>query len=165
MWRIPKTITEHQFKALLANIRSRKSKLGAKLMFYCGLRVSEVCNLKKKHIDLSKRRLFVEKGKNLKNRYVPIPGHLLPELRDFPEEGLGISRFAFHKAIQRAGKKIGLDIHPHILRHSYATRLLDKGLTIREVQYLLGHSDVSTTQVYTHVSLRDIQEKMDKLGI
>lgn len=144
-------------------MRSKKSKLAAKLMFYCGLRVSEVCNLRKHHIDLSKRRLFVEKGKNLKNRYVPIPGFLLPELRDFPEEGLGISRFAIHKAIQRAGKKLGLDIHPHVLRHSYATTLLDKGFTIREVQYLLGHSNVNTTQVYTHVSMKDIQEKMERL--
>lgn len=160
MVKVPYVINDGQFEALLNHLRSQ-NKLSAELMYYCGLRVSEVVKLRPEHIDLSKRRLYVEQSKNLKNRYVIIPPKMLIELRDF--KTIKTNRHNIYNAIKRIGNKMHWKISPHSLRHSYATHLLEKGMSIIEVQYLLGHSNINTTQIYLHTSLDKIQEHYDSL--
>jgi len=160
MTKIPYVLNDGQFDALLEHLRGH-NQLAAELMYHCGLRVSEVVKLRPEHIDLSKRRLFIEQSKNLKNRYVLIPTKMLVKLRDF--KTIKTNRHNIYNAIKRIGKRMSWKISPHSLRHSYATHLLEKGMSIIEVQYLLGHSDISTTQIYLHTSLDKVQEHFDSL--
>lgn len=159
MVRTPYVINDSQFEVLLQHLKG-KNKLAANMMYYCGLRVSEVCNLRPEHIDLKNKTLFIEKSKNLKSRYVIIPSKLLFLLRDFKQ--LQVNRKSLYAAIKRVGRKMHWSISPHTLRHSYATHLIEKGMSITEVQYLLGHSSVSTTQVYLHTSLGRVKESYKK---
>lgn len=160
MAKIPYVINDSQFETII-NSSKGKNKLAIKLMYLCGLRVSEVCNLKPEQIDLKTRRIFIEKSKNLKNRYVPIHPQLLIELRDF--KPLNTNRKNIYASIKRIARKMKWSISPHSLRHSYATHLLEKGMSITEVQYLLGHSSINTTQVYLHTSLDKIQDHYEKM--
>jgi len=160
MVKVPYVLNDAQFESLLEHLKGN-NKLGAKLMYYCGLRVSEVCNLKKEYIDLKNKTIFIEKSKNLKNRYVIIHPKLLIELRDFVF--YKFNRKNLYAAIKRIGRKMKWNISPHTLRHSYATHLLEKGLSITEVQYLLGHSSINTTQVYLHTSLDKVKKHYEEV--
>ena len=159
--KIPYVINDEQFEVLLNHMKN-KNQLASKLMYYCGFRVSEVCKLRKEHIDLKRRRLFVEESKNLKNRYVPIPTSLLIALRDF--KPLGTNRKNIYNSIKRIARKMKWNISPHSLRHSYATHQIEKGMSITDVQYLLGHSSIDVTEVYLHTSLDKIQERFERLN-
>jgi len=161
MVKVPYVINDAQFETLLNHTKG-KNKLAIKLMYYCGLRVSETCNLLPEHIDLKNRRIFIEKSKNLKNRYVPIPPRLLAELRDF--KPLNTNRKNIYGSIKRIARRMKWNISPHSLRHSYATHLLEKGMSITEVQYLLGHSSINTTQVYLHTSLDKLQKHFEEIS-
>jgi len=170
MRKVPKVIDEKTFNKLIKNM-TKKYKLACKLMFYAGLRVSEVCRLRKRDIDLKRMLIFIERSKYLRNRYVPIDEkNLLYDLIEFMK-GKKDDDFIINTKpnllwynIKYHAKKIGLgDIHPHTLRHSFATRLLERGFTIIEVQQLLGHSNVATTQVYLHTSFTSIREKWKKI--
>jgi integrase/recombinase XerD len=167
---VPFVIGEDLFKKLIEHM-SQKNKFAAMLMFYCGLRVGEVCRLKVRHIDLKKNLLFIEKSKYLVNRNVLIHKEVKPLLLYYmrgkqPDEPLiKTNRHLLFAAVKRAGKLIGYpNLKPHTLRHSYATRLLDKGLTILDIKNLLGHKDISTTQVYLHTSLASIEKKLREVG-
>lgn len=145
------------------------------LMYGCGLRVSEAVGLKKEDFDLKARTLRIL-GKGSKEHIVPIAPWLVSTLKEWLLP-LAPSDFLFHNArggqlsargiqyrMQDHADKIGLamTVHPHMLRHSYATHLLDGGADIRVVQELLGHSSLSTTQIYTHVSMAKLQEEYEK---
>lgn len=160
MVKVPYILNDSQFETLLDHIRG-DNKLSLKLMYYCGLRVSEVVRLRKEHIDLKNRTLFIEKSKNLKNRYVLIHPKIISELRDF--KSLEVNRKSLYASIKRIGRKMHWNISPHSLRHSYATHLLEKGMSISEVQYLLGHSSINTTQVYLHTSLDKIKKHFEEI--
>jgi integrase/recombinase XerD len=150
-------------------------------MYACGLRVSELVSLPLNCINKDKKQLLV-KGKGAKERIIPIADEAVScvlqwlELRDilhkgktspflFPSETSlsgHITRDAFFKNIKKVAFDAGLDeekISPHTLRHSFATHLLDAGADLRSVQELLGHENLSTTQIYTHVS----SERMKKV--
>jgi integrase/recombinase XerC len=148
-------------------VRSRDDAV-LELLYGSGLRVSEVCGLRPEDLDLARRRVVVW-GKGSKQRVVPLS---LPSV-DALEQWLGHGRLVMATAaspadavfLNRKGRRLGprdvrrlLDrrapspTHPHALRHTFATHLLDGGADLRAVQELLGHSDLSTTQHYTHVS-------------
>jgi len=158
--KIPYILNDEQFDALISHMKIN-NQLASRLMYHCGLRVSEVCKLRKEHIDLKRRRLFIEQSKNLKNRYVPIPSNLLVELRDYKQ--LETNRINIYNSIKRIARKMKWNISPHSLRHSYATKLIDKGMSIIEVQYLLGHANIQTTEVYLHTSLDKIQDHFEEI--
>ena len=147
------------------------------LLYSCGLRVSELVNLKINDIDLSSKyvRCF---GKGSKERIIPIGEQakfvikeFLPT-RDFlikkfglttknlliKDNGKFVTRQDIYSFIHNQGKLIHKNISPHTLRHSFATHLLENGADLRVVQELLGHSDVSTTQLYTHISKKRLTE-------
>ena len=141
------------------------------VLYGCGLRVSELCGLDiaAVHLDEEVLRVF---GKGSKERIVPILGAAARALSDYLEtwrpvlaeghaptsavflsvRGTRITRQAVHALVARYGQYAGIEgLHPHTLRHSFATHLLEGGADLRIVQELLGHADISTTQLYTHV--------------
>jgi integrase/recombinase XerD len=148
------------------------------VMYGCGLRASEAIGLEVGDVDL--RREFVRPhGKGSKERIVPLGGEAVraiqrylrlgrPELvRSEPQRKLfvnfrggSLSRQGLYKIIQRHAQRVGLDgkMSPHTLRHTFATHLLSGGCDLRSVQEMLGHADVATTQLYTHLSRERIKE-------
>jgi len=149
-------------------------------MYACGLRISEATALPISAID-SQQRLLRVMGKGDKERAVPLPGSLLTPMRDFwkthrhrewlfpSNTGLRpLAKKTAYRAFNHAREIARLDIRftPHVLRHSYATRLMEKGTPLPVVQNLLGHGSIRSTQRYTHLTdaLRgDVQATVDGL--
>ena len=147
-------------------------------MYAAGLRVSELVSLKQTDIDVL-AGLVVCHGKGSKERRVPIGKSAIhwvqrySELRAaygqshssyfFSQGGKGLTRYLVWAMIKRYARQAGLeDISPHTLRHSFATHLLQRGADSRSVQALLGHSDISTTQIYTHITDRHLRAAYDR---
>lgn len=147
-------------------------------MYACGLRVSELINLETNRIEFEEKLITVT-GKGSKERIIPIGKYALSyiekyinELREFIKKekssnflflnlrGGKLSRMAIWNIVSKYVTKAGIEkeIHPHTLRHSFATHLLEGGADIRIIQELLGHSDISTTQIYTHLDTTYLQE-------
>ena len=149
-------------------------------MYACGLRISEAVGLPVGAID-SQQKLIRLVGKGNKERAVPLPIGLLAPLRAFwkthrNRQWLFPSKTGRHPmaskaagtAFRQAREAAGLDARftPHVLRHSYATRLLENGTPLPVVQALLGHGSIRSTQIYTHLTdplRRDVQETVDRL--
>lgn len=149
-----------------------------------GLRISEACRLRPEDIDSARRLIHVRQGKGGKDRYVMLSERLLAILRGywaqqqpqggwlFPGQKPGnpITRSAVEQAIHKAAAKAKLrkKVTPHLLRHSFATHLLEDGADIRVIQVLLGHSSIRTTARYTQVSARhvgSVKSPLDKLKV
>jgi len=174
---LPKVVSIKEIEEMLHNNLTPLEHVIMELLYSCGLRVSELVNLKTNDIDLSSKyvRCF---GKGSKERIIPI-GEIakkavteyMPE-RDFlvkkynlntkllliQNSGRFITRQDVYTFIHAQGKLIHKNISPHTLRHSFATHLLENGADLRVVQELLGHSDVSTTQLYTHISKKRLKD-------
>ena len=174
---LPKVVSIKEIEEMLHNNLTPLEHVIMELLYSCGLRVSELVNLKTNDIDLSSKyvRCF---GKDSKERIIPI-GEIakkavteyMPE-RDFlvkkynlntkllliQNSGRFITRQDVYTFIHAQGKLIHKNISPHTLRHSFATHLLENGADLRVVQELLGHSDVSTTQLYTHISKKRLKD-------
>lgn len=158
-------------------------KIIIELLYSCGLRVSELCNLEINNINLKAQHIICF-GKGSKERIIPFGDYAKNILKTYlehrnniietknivtkklliQEDGRGTNRQDIYRIIHSLGKQLNKDISPHTLRHTFATHLLDNGADLRIVQELLGHSDVSTTQLYTHISkkrLKDIYFKIN----
>lgn len=151
-------------------------------LYGCGLRVSELTGVDLLDLDLSEGMLRV-RGKGDKDRVVPVAGVAAAVLDEYLRHGRPhlkakrsrsgtdpsavfvnvrggrLTRQAVFGIVKRYGGRVGLDIHPHTLRHSFATHLLDGGADLRALQEMLGHADISTTQVYTHVGVAHLREE------
>jgi site-specific recombinase XerD len=138
------------------------------VLYSTGLRISELLSLKGKDVDLSNMVITV-KGKGGKYRRVPmvkICAEVLGKYIKGPEDRLfNISRFKAYRLIRKTFEKIAKfsGVHPHTLRHSFATHLLERGADLKTVQELLGHSNLSTTQIYTKVSPQHLFEVYRKV--
>ena len=151
-----KVITDQQFFDLTRRMRLPQ-KAACYLMYFCGLRVSEVGKVRKISDSLIE---VVGKGGRIRKVIAPkiTKGCFKQKIQTNP--------IRLHEAVKRQARKIGLPwVHCHTLRHSYATNLLNRGFDIREVQELLGHKQITTTQIYTHPSILNIEEKYKKLGL
>lgn len=181
---LPKVLTLNEIETILKSTETITEKLIIELLYSCGLRVSELVNLAINNINLNAKYIIC-KGKGDKERMIPI-GEIAKKvvtkylderkmLTDkfglntnrllVKENGNFITRQDIYKLIHERGLLIGKNISPHTLRHSFATHLLENGADLRIVQELLGHSDVSTTQLYTHVSkkrLKDVYFSINK---
>ena len=138
------------------------------VLYSTGLRISELLSLKGKDVDLSNMVITV-KGKGGKYRRVPmvkICAEILGKYIKGPEDRLfNISRFKAYRLIRKTFEKIAKfsGVHPHTLRHSFATHLLERGADLKTVQELLGHANLSTTQIYTKVSPQHLFEVYRKV--
>ena len=175
--RVPKTLSEAQVEALLAapdveqplGLRDRAM---LELLYACGLRVSELVTIRTVQVGLAEGCLRVT-GKGSKERLVPFGEEAHRWLRRYLAEargailggrssealfvtarGAAMTRQMFWKLIKAHARKAGIDapLSPHTLRHAFATHLLNHGADLRAVQMLLGHADISTTTIYTHVA-------------
>lgn len=175
--RLPKVVSIKEIEAMLHNNLNPMEHVIMELLYSCGLRVSELANLKTTDIDLaskyvrcfgkgSKERIIPigETAKTVVKEYLPIRDLLLKKFNLntkkllILDNGREINRQDIYNFIHSQGKLIHKNISPHTLRHSFATHLLENGADLRVVQELLGHSDVSTTQLYTHISKKRLKE-------
>lgn len=147
----------------ITNIKNLKHKAILMIGFSCGLRVSEVINLKMKCIDRDRMMILIKNAKGRKDRYVVMSERLLHTLEEYarafkPKEYLFNGQFSIQYSAGSCNKLvkkyIGSKYHFHQLRHSNATALLESGTDISIIQKLLGHQNIKTTQIYTHVSTR-----------
>ena len=141
-----------------------------------GLRISELCALRIENVDLARRQISVTHGKGDRDRNVNICDALLPTLAEWIGDrraglvftgpsGNRICRGTFNRRLLALATKGGIAkrVTPHRLRHVFATELLNTGATLRIVQELLGHSTVATTEIYTHVTVKDKKVAVDRL--
>lgn len=179
---LPNTLTEDEvFKLLDINLNdnySYRNKAMIELMYGTGLRVSELVNLKLQDIDLMNDSIRTF-GKGSKERVIPIGEFASESLKEYLNKyrstllkkynndyvflnnhGNNMTRQGFFKIIKSLAKEKGINkqISPHILRHSFASHLLKYGADLRTIQELLGHSDISTTQIYTHISNEELKD-------
>ena len=179
--RIPSVLTKDEVKRLISSIENRKSRLMISLAYACGLRVSELTHLKVSDLNFEEMSVNIRQSKGKKDRVFNIPKFLLKDLikqsnkqKESNQEYLfsgpheKLTERSIQKMVKTAVKKAGIkkEVHPHTLRHSFATHLLENGIDIRKIQELLGHADLSTTQIYTHISreeLKKIQSPIDNL--
>jgi integrase/recombinase XerD len=176
--RLPKVMTVEELNKIISSNLNEEEALIVELLYGCGLRVSELVNLKLNNIDIKSKYIQCY-GKGSKERIVPFGGKAKTALtkyfkfRDYvilknnlkdtkilfiKENGKQITRQDVYNFIRKQGEKIHKHISPHTLRHSFATHLLENGADLRVVQELLGHSDVSTTQLYTHITKKRLKE-------
>jgi len=177
--KIPKVLFEDQIKKLLEQPLLQEEEYARErsileLLYSCGLRVSEIVNLTINDVNLEDGFVRV-KGKGNKERIVPLGSKAISALREYLRQrrhikerrlflnsrNKGLTRQTIWLIVKQFANNVGLDISPHTLRHSFATHLLDNGADLRVVQELLGHSSISTTQIYTHVSNRRLKEEFE----
>lgn len=153
-----------------------RDRLMIRLGLAGGFRVSELCNLQVPDIDLGERTATVLHGKGDKDRVVPLSEKLIPELAAWLGNraaghvfagpgGRRLNPRTFQIRLRRLAAAAGIArrIHPHVLRHTCATMLLRKGANIRQVQTILGHESISTTERYTHVEVSELKGAVDRL--
>ena len=184
---IPVVLSEEEISQFLKEIPTntvthRRNKCMIYLMYACGLRVSELCNLKINQVHLNVGYLSC-KGKGNKERMVPIASMVLEILKTYMNEdrnqiikdkkspylfvthqGNPVKRDEFWIFLNKyaANSTITKHIHPHMLRHTFATHLLENGADLRSIQELLGHENIATTTIYTHVSTKAMSDEYNK---
>lgn len=172
--RLPVVLTKDEIFALIKSLNNKKSKLMISLVYATGMRVSEITSLKIEHLDFDDRIGHVRQGKGKKDRIFNIPKFLYARVKRYAEKqkefdgvylfpgrnGKCMSDRNVQKIVKQAGQKANIkkEVHTHTLRHSFATHLLENEIDIRKIQELLGHSDLSTTQIYTHVSPEELKK-------
>ncbi len=174
---LPKVMTIKDIEMMLENNLTKLQAVILELLYSCGFRVSELVNLKITDINLQSKYILCT-GKGNKERIVPIGSVATKKINEYlsdreyfiaknklstkkfliNENGRLINRQDVYNLVHSQGELIHKNISPHTLRHSFATHLLENGADLRVVQELLGHSDVATTQLYTHISKKRLKE-------
>lgn len=175
--RLPKVMTVQEIEEILSRHLDELHSLILELLYGCGLRVSELVNININDIDIKAKYLRCM-GKGSKERLVPLGKKAVIAVKKFlpvreynlkknnivakrllvNDKGRILTRQDIYTFIHEQGEKIHKHISPHTLRHSFATHLIENGADLRVVQELLGHSDVATTQLYTHISKKRLKE-------
>jgi len=171
--KLPNVLSKDEVKAILETPKNIKHKAMLSLIYACGLRRSELLNLTLKDIHSERNLLLIKQAKGKKDRVVPISAKLIALLRDYYKawkpitwlfEGQIPNTKYSEKSLENVLKQslaktnITKKVSLHWLRHSYATHLLESGTDLRYIQELLGHSSSRTTEIYTHVSTKNIQQ-------
>ena len=178
--RLPVVLSPEEVALLLAHAPGLKYRAALSVAYGCGLRVSEIANLKVTDIDSARMLIRVEQGKGRKDRFVMLSPDLLDLLREwwrvkrsrgwlFPGQQIvqPITTRQLNRACHAAAEAAKLDkrVSMHTLRHSFATHLLERKTDIRVIQVLLGHRKLETTAVYTRVALKTIREVTSPLAL
>jgi site-specific recombinase XerD len=170
--KLPVILSRQEIWAMLQHAQLLKHRLLIGLLYGCGLRCQEVRNLELKHLDFDRGLLHIVQSKGNKDRYVPLSSHLIRGIKQFlaaakPSrylfEGTGnpegkdfdgrYSQRGVQWAVKTIARQAGIikEVHTHMLRHTYATHLLEDGVNILAVQKLMGHANIDSTMVYLHV--------------
>ncbi len=176
--KLPVVLSVEEVKALIGAADFKKSELMVKMLYSSGLRVSELVNLKVKDLDLNQHIGWVRSGKGNKDRLFQISEGLSKQLLRYLSKNQNniflfsekepMSKRNVQSIITRLARKAGINkkVSPHTLRHSFATHLLENGANLLVIQQLLGHENVETTKIYTHISqeqLRGVKNPLDSL--
>ena len=184
---LPNCLNEDEVEALLnapdlSTPSGLRDKAMLETMYSSGLRVSELLKLEKGQVNLSKGIITVF-GKGAKERKVPIADYAVEFIKQYikdvrnksenkgskylflSKKGEPLSRIYFFKQVKKYSEQAGIatNVSPHTLRHSFATHLLNHGAQLRIVQSMLGHTNIATTQIYTHVSSEKLKSDYDKI--
>ncbi len=180
---LPNVLSKEEVEKILKVTKNIKHKAALSLIYACGLRRSELLNLKINDVDSKRKLLIIRKAKGNKDRIAPLPEKIIILLRAYyvaykPQlflfEGQNKNEKYSEQSLQKVLKnsvtlaKINKPVSLHWLRHSYATHLLEKGTDLRYIQEILGHKSSRTTEIYTHVSnkaIQQIQSPIDDLEI
>lgn len=163
---MPVVLSKREVKLLIDNVHNSKHKLMIKLMYSAGLRVSELVSLKVRDLEFEQGLGWVRKGKGRKDRRFIIAESIKDELGSFVSgfghdsyifrgnKGFHLHQRSVQEIVKQACRKSGIrkKVHPHTLRHSFATHLIENGYDVNSVQSLLGHSSAETTMVYVHMA-------------
>jgi integrase/recombinase XerD len=176
---IPNILTIEEIKKLFDSTENIKHKLILKLLYGTGLRVSEIINLKKQDINFDEDLIKINLSKGKKDRFVKLPSSIKEDLQHysklnsslylFPSNRKGkLTKKTIAKIVSNSAKKAEIKkrVYPHLLRHSFATHLLEQGTDLRIIQKILGHSSIKTTQIYTQISqasIKNIKSPLDNL--
>lgn len=169
---VPVVLTKDEVRKLIDSAGSYKSKVIIQFLYSTGLRLSELIKLKMGDLEIKEKIGWVRKGKGNKDRMFFLSERIIKELEKytltlepdeqylFPGQKGHVSPRNVQKVLENAAKKAGLKkkVHPHMLRHCFATHLLDAGVDIRKIQELLGHANLQTTQIYTSVSKEELKK-------
>ncbi len=170
---LPRVLSKEDVGRIIGSTTNLKHRAMLSMIYACGLRRSELLNMKIADVDSKRKVIVIRRGKGDKDRIVPLSEKILTMLREYfklyrPQTWLfegqtpntpyseGSLQKVFMQAKERAGIKVSFTLH--CLRHCYATHLLEAGTDLRYIQELLGHKHCSTTEIYTHVSTRSIQQ-------
>jgi integrase/recombinase XerD len=170
--KLPGVLTPAEVQRIISSIANIKHKCILSLIYSGGLRRSEVLNLKKEDIDSGRMLLKVRGGKGKKDRYTTLSEKVLELLREYYREyrpkgflfegpeGRQYSATSIQNILKKSANKAGIKkrVHIHMLRHSFATHLLEQGTNLRLIQQLLGHESIKTTEIYTHITNADINK-------
>ena len=177
--KIPVVLSQKEVLALISCTKNLKHRAIIAMLYSCGLRVSELINLKLSDIDIDRKQLHIKVAKGRKDRIVHLADNFIPLLGNYytsyqpkyfvfeGQEGGKYSAESIRQFLKRntALAKIRKRVTPHTLRHSYATHLLENGTDIRYIQVLLGHSRPETTMIYTHVQRKDLMQITNPLDV
>lgn len=169
--KLPVAISLEEFTELIKATKQRKHKIAFLLSFGAGLRVSEVIKLEPRHFNFQNKSILIEQGKGGKDRIVPIPKGFKEEyIKMFPlkfknvKSGIRSLQKSFKQTAKRAGLlEVKPTLHYHSLRHGFATRCVGQGIPIHHVRTLLGHSNISTTNVYLESNPKDALKSFEEL--
>ncbi len=178
--KVPNYLMNDEVTAIITNCRSLKERLIIKLLVYTGIRVSELCSIRVQDIDINNKTLKIRNGKGDKDRLVVFSDKVVSDLRlylmeikdnkgrtDFlfpTSKSKRVSPVTIERVVRNIVKRSGIPkkVTPHTFRHTFATSLLRNGADLRIIQLLLGHSSISTTQIYTHVDDRALKMGYEK---
>lgn len=179
--KVPVVLTREEVKSLIDSTNNKKHKLIIKFLYSSGIRLSECTDFKIEDLDFKEKIGWVRSGKGKKDRMIILSENLIRDMQDYLLENkiekgnlfLGwnnkaISKRTIQKVVKLAAIKAGIkkNVHPHTLRHCYATHLLESGTDIRYIQAILGHANLNTTEKYAHISnsqLKKIKSPLDSL--
>ena len=177
--KLPTVLTKDEVKKMIDSVENKKHKTMIKLLYSSGLRLNELISLKVGDLEFNENIGWVRGGKGGKDRIFILSNNIIDDLKKLTEgrtidgylfEGRNgkMSARAVQKVISNVARRSGIQksVHVHTLRHSFATHLLESGEDIRKIQELLGHSNLSTTQLYTHIStaeLKKVKNPLDSL--
>ncbi len=159
-------LSREEFIKLIKQTKKPSDKIAFLLAFGSGLRVSEVIGLEKRDINFKEKNILVRQGKGSKDRIVPLPKAFRESHLKFIPIKVGVRQLqrAFRSACEKAGLlKIKPTLHFHSLRHGFGTRLAGQGVPIHHVRTLMGHTNISTTNIYLEANPKDALKSYEEL--
>jgi integrase/recombinase XerD len=176
---LPVVLSLEEVQSILKHTKNLKHKAMLTLLYSAGLRMGELLNLKIRDVDSKTMRIWVREGKGVKDRMTILSPLMLQLLRNYfrkyrpakylfeSPSGEQYSGSSVRKVLQRSTIAAGIlkNVRPHTLRHSFATHLLENGTNLRYIQTLLGHTSAKTTEIYTHVSTKKLDEVKSPLDL